>query len=78
MDNINGFLKFDIVSTVKDDVYIKKFQASVKIKNPFFTQVVSEESQGIEEDDKEEKSTNLDVLGKNPLYEYKRNQENLI
>ncbi len=72
VDNINGFLKFDIVSTVKDDVYIKKFQASVKIKNPFFTQVVSEENQGIEEDDKEEKSTNLDILDKNLLYEHKK------
>ena len=72
VDNINGFLKFDIVSTVKDDVYIKKFQASVKIKNPFFTQVVSEENEGIEEDDKEEKSTNLDILDKNLLYEYKK------
>lgn len=69
VDNINGFLKFDIVSTVKDDVYIKKFQASVKIKNPFFTQIVSEENEGVEEDDKEEKSTNLDILDKNLLYE---------
>jgi len=72
VDNINGFLKFDIVSTVKDDVYIKKFQASVKIKNPFFTQVASEENEGIEENDKEEKSTNLDILDKNLLYECKK------
>jgi hypothetical protein len=72
VDNINGFLKFDIISTVKDDVYMKKFQASVKIKNPFFTQIVSEENEGIEEDDKEEKSTNLDILDKNLLYEHKK------
>jgi hypothetical protein len=71
VDNINGFLKFDIISTVKDDVYIKKFQASVKIKNPFFTQVANEKNESIEEDGKEEKSTNLDILDKNLLYEYK-------
>jgi len=71
VDNINGFLKFDIISTEKDDVYIKKFQASVKIKNPFFTQVVNEKNESIEEDGKEEKSTNLDILDKNLLYEYK-------
>ena len=70
VDNINGFLKFDIISTVKDDVYIKKFQASVKIKNPFFTQVPNEENESIE-DSKEEKSTNSDILDKNLLYEYK-------
>ena len=60
VDNINGFLKFDIISTVKEGVYIKKFQASVKVKNPFFTQVANEE-----------KSTNLDILDKSLLYECK-------
>ena len=71
VDNINGFLKFDIISTVKEGVYIKKFQASVKVKNPFFTQVANEENESIEEDGKEEKSTNLDIIDKSLLYEYK-------
>lgn len=35
IDKINGFLEFDINSLVKDNNYKKKFQASVKIKNPF-------------------------------------------
>lgn len=32
----NGFLKFNIISTSKDNKYNKQIQANVKIKNPFF------------------------------------------
>ncbi|WP_325275762.1 hypothetical protein [Romboutsia sp.] len=45
IDNINGLLEFNIISTVRDDIYIKKFQASVKIKNPFFSQVVTKKDE---------------------------------
>lgn len=48
IDNINGLLEFDIISTVRDDIYVKKFQASVKIKNPFISQVVNEQYENSE------------------------------
>ena len=73
IDNTNGTLEFEVISNVVDNNYSKKFQASVRINNPFLKSVknLNENFQEDKADNIEDNTNEFNIKEIVKVYDYK-------